>query len=803
MAAEQHPRDGTALASPTTTRPDVAGVGASLRRPDAVAKVRGEFEYAPDLLDDGLLWGYTLRSPHPRARIRSIDLGPAKAVPGVAAVLGAWDVPDNRHGAIVKDQQVLALDEVRYVGEPVALVAAVDLETARRAARAVVVDYEPLVPTTDALEALAEGKVYRHVRYTTGDPHVVGEVQVEGEYTTARQDHSFMAPDAGLARPDGRGGVEVIGATQWVHADRSEIASALRLPEEKVLVRNAGVGGSFGGRVSMTWQIHGALLAMHTERPVKMVYSRRETFHARYHRHPSTIWIRHHATRNGRLVKVEARIVLQGGPYEHTSAAGIGNSCSLIQGPYNIPNAEVEGWAVGTNNGMCGPLRGFGVVQPIFACESNMDRLAAALGMDPIELRRRNAIRQGDRWIFNQLQDRPAPVEELIEKCAAMPLPDELPDDDRAIHPVQLPGGVGTPTRRENVTRGVALTTAAKNVCLSEGAPVNSTALVTLRDGVATVECAAAEVGQGFVAVAQQIVQTVLGVTEVRLGPADTTMPPAATTDGSQQTVTSGSAVSLAATSVKASFLRFVAREFSLNLADLDLREGHVVDHNGNRLMTIAAAGAGQTFRATERFDQRPTRPLDDLESDRPVHVTIGFSANRCVVDVDAELGLVRVVQMDVLQDIGRIVNPSQAHGQVEGGSVMGMGLALTEHLDAEGGHLLNADWRGYHVPTIVDAPVINSAFVEYPEPGYDFGWKGIAELPHCQAPPSVVAAVRDATGLQLPMAPVTPDLVSQVTTPDAHLTLTAVDDAGTYGPWQVRPPGTGELIGPWRVEDA
>lgn len=260
------------------TSSDVAGVGASMRRPDAVAKVRGEFEYAPDAHDPDMLWGATHRSIHPRARIRRVDLNPAKAIPGVVAVLGAWDVPENTHGAIVKDQPVLAESEVNYVGEPIAIVAAVDQETARRAAAAVVVEYEPLVPITDGLTALNAGKIHRHVEYSYGDPSAMGEVQVEGEYRTSRQDHSFLAPDAGLARPDGQGGVVVTGATQWVHADRSEIAHCLGLPEEKVLVANSGVGGSFGGRVSMTWQVHGALLAMHTGRPVKFVYSRPEAF---------------------------------------------------------------------------------------------------------------------------------------------------------------------------------------------------------------------------------------------------------------------------------------------------------------------------------------------------------------------------------------------------------------------------------------------------------------------------------------------------------------------------------------------
>jgi CO/xanthine dehydrogenase Mo-binding subunit len=535
---------------------------------------------------------------------------------------------------------------------------------------------------------------------------------------------------------------------------------------------------------------------MHTGRPVKFRYSRQEAFHARYHRHPSRIWIRHHADRDGKLVKLEARLIYEGGPYSHTSAAGIGNGSTLIQGPYHIPNAVIEGWAVATNNGMCGPLRGFGVVQAIHACESNMNKLARELGMDPIELRKKNALARGDRWIFNQVQDRPTPVRELIDTCRAMPMPESLPKDGSKIHPVRLPGGVATPSRPRHIRRGVALSAAVKNVCLSEGAPVNSTAMVTLRDGVATVDCAAAEVGQGFVTIVRQIVQSTLGVLDVRLNDADTNMPPAATTDGSQQTVTSGTVVQIAAQTVKERFLRFYAREHGLDMNELDCREGFVVDRSGKRLASIAEAGMGLIFRATERFAQRTTRPVDDLSSDDPVHVTFAFSANRTVVDVDVELGLVKVVQMDVVHDAGNVVNPLQAHGQIEGGAVQGMGLALMETLVAEGGHLMNPNWRSYHIPTIVDAPTINSKFVCHPEPAYFYGWKGLGELPHVQAPPAVLAAVRAATGLDLPAAPATPDYVSGVLDADRAMALDAEPGDGRRGPWKAPPPPRDN--GPW-----
>jgi len=693
---------------------------------------------------------------------------------------------------------VLADTEVNYVGEPVALVAAKDLETARRALDAIVVEYEIGTPVVDPIEARDDGKLYRHVHYTSGDPDIVGDVVVEGEYTTARQDHSFLGLDGGLAQPDGRGGVRLIGASQWVHSDCRQVAAALGLPPERVHVVNSGVGGAFGGRFALSWQIHGALLAMHTEKPVKMVYTRQEAFLARFHRQPSTIWVRHHATADGQLVKLEARVLLENGPYSNTAAITVGNACSLIQGPYEIPNAHIEGWSVATNNGMTGSLRGFSVVEPIFASESNLDRLAAALDMDPVELRRKNALHEGDMWMFNQLQNRPTPVEEVLAGVQAM-----APADSSGAHTeaTDLPGGIGTPTTPADIVRGTATVAAAKNVCLSEGAPVSSTALVTLRDGKAVVECAAAEVGQGFKSIAIQLTQSVLGVTDVAITGSDTHMAEAATTDGQQQTMTSGAAVARAAETVKDRFLTFYSREYGVPRAGLDIVDDHVVDSHGQPMHSVAEAGRGLAFRATEIFTQRQTKPLEDRQAGEPMHVTFNFSSCRANVEVDADLGLVRVVQLDVTQDVGAVVNPAQARGQIAGGLLMGLGLAVMEQMPYVDGTPQAINWESYFVPTFMDAPRINVNFVTVPEPGIPFGVKGIAELPHVQGPPAVLAAIRAATGKLLPDAPATPSRIVADERGSAPLTSgsTAVTAdgrrPGRIGPWQVDP---GPVVGPW-----
>jgi len=771
------------------------GVGANQRRPEAIEKVSGRYVYATDLSAEGMLWGGTLRSPHPSARVLHVNLEPAKAMAGVHAALASWNVPDNRYGMLKLDQPVLADERVTYVGEPVAIVAAEDPELVRRALAAIEVVYEPLPARLDPVALIGnEAHMHRHVLLEHGDPSVIGEVTAEGEYCTGRQDHAYLAPDAGIAQPDGNGGVEVIGASQWLPSDQEQIATALGMPREKVLVRNAGIGGSFGGRVCMTWQIHAALLALETGRPVKFVYSRKETTLARYHRHPSRIWIRHHADRQGKLLKVEAKILLEGGPYLHTSTAGIGNACAFIQGAYAIPNAHVEGWAVATNNGMCGSMRGFGVVQPIYACESNLDRLAQKLELDPGELRRRNALQQGDLWIFNQLQDRPAPVRELLDGCEAMPLP-EAAQPAAALHQA-------SPSRPQDLRRGMGLTTAAKNTCLSEGAPIHTTAMVTLHNGVATVHCAAAEVGQGLLTISRQIVQSALGVTQVELSGQDTNMAPAATTDAQEQTMTTGTAIHRACEDLRRQFLAFVGKVHKLDPSQLDITHDQVVDAQGRALFNVIEAGKGHVFRATHRFEQRSTRAIEERQSPSPMHVSITFAANRACVDVDPELGLVRVLQIDVCQDIGKVVNPIQAYGQISGGCVQGMGLALMEHLDYQRGIPRNADWRTYHMPTILDAPRLNVRFLEEPEPGYPYGWKGIGETPHVSIPSAIAAAIRDAVGLALPDIPIRPDDIALQRQPTPKLEPSWLPARPQPGPWGLPPEYRRASSGPWASEE-
>src|SRR5229473_218045 len=487
-----------------TSRPRLAApsvvsgrVGDAVQRPDAALKTRGDFPYSSDLQVEGMLWGATVRSPHPYARIVSIDAEEPRSMPGVKAVLTHEDVPGhNVYGLEIEDQPVLAVDVVRYWGEAVALVAADHPERARRAAHAVRVEYEVLAPLTDPEAALTDGaprlhpdgNITRRIKIRHGDQNPRADVVVTGEYEVGMQDQAPLGPESVL------------------------------------------------GHV---------------------------------HRHPARLRYEHGATRDGELVYVKARIILDGGAYASSSTAVIANACCFAVGPYECPNATIDGWVVYTNNPPCGAMRGFGSVQNCYAHEAQMDKLAAALGMDPIELRIRNALETGSSLITGQVVDGPVPVAELLRRVRAMPLPPAVTSDHLDL--TQLPGGVSNTTHGEAVRRGVGYAVGFKNVGYSEGFDDYSTARVRLAvvGGRPRVEVhtAGAEVGQGLVTVQAQIAGTELGVHDVVVLNADTQVGSSGSSSASRQTYITGGAVKAACEAV---------RERVLGLAQSELgNRGH------------------------------------------------------------------------------------------------------------------------------------------------------------------------------------------------------------------------------------
>ena len=539
------------------------GVGTSPLRPDGTLKVTGEFAYASDLWMDDMLWGVTLRSPHPHARILRVDLTEALKLPGVFAVLTHDDVPGEKsYGLEHQDQPVLAVDTVRYQGEPVALVAADHPEVARQAAKRIVVDYEVLEPVVDAEAALRPdsplvhpgGNLVRHVKVRTGDPEPTADVVVSGDYEVGMQDQAFLGPESGLAVPDGVGGVDLYVATQWLHVDQRQVCAALGLRPEQVRLQLAGVGGAFGGREDLSMHVHGCLLALHTGKPVKMVYNREESFFGHVHRHPAKMHYEYGADRDGRLVYAQAIIHLDGGAYASSTPAVVGNAGTMGLGPYEIPHIQMDCYGAYTNNPPCGAMRGFGSVQAAFAIEAIMDKLADAVGLDPVEIRARNGFREGSTAPTGQVIDSAAPVEELVRRLAAMPLPAPA-SGEGGVDLRRMPGGVSNTTHGEGVRRGVGYAVAYKNVAFSEGFDDYSTARVRLGvaggEPVVTVHTAGAEVGQGLVTVEQQICRTELGVDRVVVAPKDTQVGSAGSSSASRQTYVTGGAVKAACESVR------------------------------------------------------------------------------------------------------------------------------------------------------------------------------------------------------------------------------------------------------------
>jgi len=748
------------------TRTHLRGrLGDSIARPDGVGKVQGSFQFSGDLTADGFLWGATLRSPHPYARIVSIDLSGAWAINGVEAVVTADDVPGQlTYGLISSDQPVFAADVVRYVGEPVAAVAADHPDTCRRALAAIVVTYEVLTPLTDPERAVdgshapihPDGNVVRHQRIVCGDQTIVGPVVVEGTYELGMQDQAFLGLEAALAIPDSGGdGVELFVATQWLHEDRKQIAACLGFPDEKVRLTLGGVGGAFGAREDISLQVHSCLLALRTGRPVRMAYSREESFLGHVHRHPCSIFMRHHADRSGRILRIEARFVFDGGAYASTSSAVLVNGITHTQGPYKCENATVDGWAVRTNNLPCGAMRGFGVVQACFAHEGQMDKLAAAVGLDPVAIRLLNAMETGDRLITGQVIENVAPVARCITETAALPLPTE-PVGGHDRDPLRLPGGAGLTADRRHIVRGIGWGVAIKNLMYSETFDDYSTARVRLADGVASVKFATSEVGQGFVTIAGQIARSVLGVDDVVLEPIDTTIGSAGSTSASRQTWMSGGAVDGACRLVRERLFDLVGLAHQVDPLRLAIDGNDVVDPLSTLRVPVAEATAGVVIEETFEHHHRPTEDLDELGQGN-CHTAFAFVAHRAVVDVDVELGLVKVVQIATAQDVGRALNPLSVVGQIEGGIAQGVGLAVMEEIIQVDGHVRNASFTDYLLPTFLDMPDVAISLIEEPDPMAPLGAKGVGEPPTISSTPAVVAAIRDAIGKDLHRVPVRP----------------------------------------------
>ncbi|WP_069770080.1 xanthine dehydrogenase family protein molybdopterin-binding subunit [Streptomyces sp. LUP30] len=770
------------------------GVGESTLRPDGTLKVTGEFAYSSDLWHEDMLWGQILRSTVAHAEIVSLDTSEALATPGVYAVMTYDDLPTDvkNYGLEIQDTPVLAHGKVRHHGEPVAIVAADHPETARRAAAKIKVEYRELPVITDEASATAPDAILIHEKR---DDHHIGhvphpnivhrqpivrgdadaaagraDVVVRGEYTFGMQDQAFLGPESGLAVPEEDGGVHLYIATQWLHSDLRQIAPVLGLPESKVRMTLAGVGGAFGGREDLSMQIHACLLALRTGKPVKIVYNRFESFFGHVHRHPAKLYYEHGATRDGKLTHVKCRIVLDGGAYASASPAVVGNASSLGIGPYVVDDVDIEAIALYTNNPPCGAMRGFGAVQACFAYEAQMDKVAKELGLDPVDFRQRNAMEQGALLPTGQTVDSPAPVAELLRRVKAMPLPPERQwESSEGADVRQLPGGLSNTTHGEGVVRGVGYAVGIKNVGFSEGFDDYSTAKVRMEvvagEPVATVHTAMAEVGQGGVTVHAQIARTELGVAQVTIHPANTEVGSAGSTSASRQTYVTGGAVKNSCELVREKVLevgrrRFGAQHPAWATAELLLEGGKVVTDGGEVLADLVDVLGDEAVEVEAQWRHRPTEPFDLRTGQGNGHVQYSFAAHRAVVEVDTELGLVKVIELACAQDVGKALNPLSVIGQIQGGTTQGLGVAVMEEIivDPKTAKVRNPSFTDYLIPTILDTPTIPVDVLELADDHAPYGLRGVGEAPTLSSTPAVLAAIRNATGLELDRTPVRPE---------------------------------------------
>ncbi|HEU5228384.1 MAG TPA: xanthine dehydrogenase family protein molybdopterin-binding subunit [Ktedonobacteraceae bacterium] len=711
-------------------------IGTSQPRHDALGKVTGTAHYPADLVQPSMLQLQVVFAQRPHASIRAIDTSAALRHPGVVAVLTAADVPYNAYGLIDADQPVLCHDVVRFEGDKVALVVAENKEAAKAGAQLVRVEYEDLPKVTDARAALAKDAplVHQHLgtnllyhfplrKGNAAQALTEADIVLEESFTTSWQEHAFLQPEAGIAYIDEAGRVVVETAGQWLHEDRRQIAQMLQLPEERVTVRYATIGGAFGGREDLSMQHLLALASWKLQRPTALVWSREESILAHHKRHPFSIACRWGAKKDGTITAVEAELIADGGAYASTSVEVIKAATLFASGCYEVPNISVDGYAVYTNNIPCGAFRGFGAPQAQFAAEIMVTRLAEALDLDPIAIRRRNIYREGS--IEPTQQPLPPGVSALavLEQCVEQVR--TCWHDEKAAENIQL---------APHLRRGVGFACGIKNIGYSFGFPEQATATVEVFGAAelerADVRIGAADVGQGSHLILRQIAAEALGLPleKIRLICDDSgEAPNAGSASASRMTYMGGRAVKDAA---------LAARE-QWSFTD------------------------DERAQATIQFRPSATTALDpETHSARP-NYCYGYAAQAVEVEVNLLTGQVQVLRIVSAHDVGKAINMKQVTGQIEGCLAQAVGYALLEHFQVNNGHILTQHLSTYLLPTVLDMPTeVTPVVLELADPDGPFGARGVAEMALIPFAPAVAHAIYNATGVWLTQQPMTPERV-------------------------------------------
>jgi CO/xanthine dehydrogenase Mo-binding subunit len=753
-------------------------VGARLPRVDARQKVTGRAQYVDDIVRPGMLHAAIAQSPHAHARIRRYDLSKARALPGVKAIVTGGDQEFKRvGGGPIKDETMVAVGKVRYFGEPVAAVAATDLATARRAAQLIEIEYEVLPSVFSPDAALLPGAALLHedlqqsIRTVPGRPHdnVAWETEmaegdaasafagcahvVESVYETQAQQHAYMETNGAIAEIDANDRIVVTASVQSVHLLQNRVAEELGVPMSKVRVLAATVGGGFGGKHHTNIHSIAAWLARATGRPVKLVLPRAMDMEIQKSRHPARITMKTGCDNQGRLLARQAHILMDGGAYADESPNVLSLAVLLSRGPYRIPNMRCTGCVAYTNKLRAGSFRGFGNPQVTFASESQIDELAALVGIDPIEMRLMNAMRPGDTWFGGQPVKVVAIAECWSKLRAARAAAPELPAP-----PPHIRRGVGY--------AGLAHTSAL----------LGTSANAQLRaDGTIALNVAAIDIGQGSTTILTQMCADVLklSIEHISFAAADSDSSPFNwKTAASRTTYMTGRAVVGAARSVRDQIFLHAAEMLNCRLEDLELRPGGVVVALGTgRSVSFNEVAMRSLFHVGGPITGSYSLVYDGAEFDRTKTLMdcitfrncggYTFGAQCAEVEVDVVTGAVRVVRAWSAHDVGRAINPTLAEGQIEGGLVQGIGYALYEEMVwDDDGRLANPTLADYRLPGAQEAPEIFSILVEDPEPTGPFGAKGVGEMSIVGIAAAIANAVKQATGHRLYKLPLTPERV-------------------------------------------
>ncbi len=744
-------------------------VGTRVPMLDAGLKVKGAAQFTDDLVLPGMLFGKILRSPLPHARILNIDTSKAEKLSGVKGVVTGRDIPDRQYGIVpmAKDEYALAKDKVRYIGDDVAAVCAIDPEIAEEALELIDVDYEELPAVFDPREAIKEGAPVIHAGVKNNTSFAInkefGDVDrafaesdavFEDRFYSQAVNHAPLEPHAALAQFDPlNGDLTLWSSTQIPFFLRRNLSNTLQIPESKVRVIKPKVGGGFGQKIDMfAKDFCAAWFAIHLGKPVKFVYEREEVFISTRQRHPMYITVKTGVKKDGTILGQQFQAHADGGAYNSTAPTMIALSCFFLMIPYHIPNLIYEGYHIYTNKPVGGAMRGHGIPQARFAVERQLDMIAGRMGVDPVEIRIKNSIHAGQ----------PHSAGFVINTCGF------------SESVTRAAESIGWQEKRGKLPlgRGVGLAGASFPSGVSNMSHISSGAVVQLgRDGAVNVLSGAADIGQGAETVISQIVAEELGVSleDIRITAADTGITPLDPgTFGSGVTVRAGNAARLAAMSARNKLFEFIAEKLEANIADLVAENRNIfVKGSPEKGMTFSAALKAYQYAdlpmpivGRGSWMAPASEPTTLFKEDGNFAPNYSFMTQAAEVEVDLQTGRVKLLKMVTAHDCGTPINPMLVEGQLEGSVVGGMGQALYENVIVEKGQVMNPSFLDYGFPTFMEMPEIEAIEVETDDPIGPFGAKEAGEGTQLSPAPAIVNAVYDAIGVDFMELPITPEKI-------------------------------------------